>query len=271
MSGTYSALATRLATAAALTAIILGALLFVPRDALAILITALALFGAREWGGLCKMPEGLRLAYALAAGSASLALYWMPGMQGAVFAVAALFWLLAVPAWLWRGLGGAPASVLAVAGLLVLVPAAVAMMTLPVAIIIAVLVFVSVSDAAAYFVGSRFGRRKLAPSISPGKSWEGAAGGLVASLVLAAVYVALLPQLKGIVAGAAWMPYLAAAIALFVAGVLGDLFESAAKRRAGVKDSGSLLPGHGGILDRIDSATAALPLAALLWPLIGGK
>ena len=271
MPGTYSALATRVATAAALTALILAALLLLPRDVLAILIAVLALFGGREWARLCKMRPGLQWAYALAAGCAALAGYRIPGAQQAIFAVAAVFWLLAVPAWLGRGLSGTPVVAVAVAGLLVLVPAAVAMMVLPVAMIIAVLVFVSVSDAAAYFVGSRFGRRKLAPSISPGKSWEGAAGALVVSVALASLYVAILPQLREAVAGAAWLAYLGAAVVLFVAGVLGDLFESAAKRRAGVKDSGALLPGHGGILDRIDSATAALPLAALLWPLIGGK
>lgn len=271
MSGTYSALATRVATAAALTAMILGALLLLPRDVLALLVALLAFFGGREWARLCKMPSAAQWLYSLATGGVSFAFYWMPAAQQAVFGAAAVFWLLAAPAWMWRGLGGARVLSLAAAGLLVIVPAAVAMMTLPIAIIIAVLVFVSVSDAAAYFVGSRFGRRKLAPSISPGKSWEGAGGALVVSVGLAALYVAILPQLRDRVAGAAWLAYLVAAIVLFVAGVLGDLFESAAKRRAGVKDSGSLLPGHGGILDRIDSATAALPLAALLWPLIGGK
>lgn len=271
MSGTYSGLATRVATAAALTAIVLGALLFLPRDLLAILVALLAFFGGREWARLCKMAPAAQWAYALASGAGALGLYWVPAAHQTVFGAAATFWLLAVPAWLWRGLADAPAGGMAVAGLLVLVPAALAIMVLPIAATVALLVFVSIADAAAYFVGSRFGRRKLAPSISPGKSWEGAAGALAASLMLSVFYVALLPQLRRAIEGAAWMPYLAAAAVLFAASVLGDLFESAAKRRAGVKDSGALLPGHGGILDRIDSATAALPLAALLWPLIGGK
>ena len=124
-----------------------------------------------------------------------------------------------------------------------------------------------VADTAAYFVGSRFGRRKLAPSVSPGKTWEGAAGALAGALAYAIICAALVPQLEaGIAGGRAWGAYLAAVAVLCVASIVGDLFESAAKRQAGVKDSGTILPGHGGILDRIDSATSTLPLAAVLWP-----
>ena len=127
--------------------------------------------------------------------------------------------------------------------------------------VVLVLALTSIADSAAYFVGRAWGRHKLAPSISPGKSWEGAAAGLVAGLAYAIICAALLGQ-------AAWAPWLGGAALLVVMSIVGDLFESAAKRQAEVKDSGSLLPGHGGVLDRIDSATATLPLAALLWPFL---
>jgi phosphatidate cytidylyltransferase len=124
-----------------------------------------------------------------------------------------------------------------------------------------VLVLVWIADTAAYFVGRAWGRRKLAPSISPGKSWEGAIGGVVGAAAYAIICA-------NFIQGIARPAFLAAAVLLAMVSIVGDLFESAAKRQAGVKDSGTLLPGHGGILDRIDSATAVLPLAALLWPMI---
>lgn len=271
MTGTYSGLATRLATAGAVIAILLAALLLLPAPWLAALVFALVVFAAHEWAGLCKLPAPGAWLYAGAVGAGSIAVYWNPPLQQGVFLIAAAFWLLVAPAWLWLGVNRAAAAPLAAAGCVVLIPAAVAMATLPVGLVIGMLVFVGVADASAYFVGSRFGRHKLAPAISPGKSWEGAAGALGVILVYAIICAALLRPLKDAIAGPAWAAYLGAATVLCAASVVGDLFESAAKRRAGVKDSGALLPGHGGILDRIDSATAVLPLAALLWPLVGAK
>ena len=96
------------------------------------------------------------------------------------------------------------------------------------------------ADSGAYFAGSKFGRRKLAPAISPGKTWEGVIGGMVTAMVLAAL---------------ALLTALTAAIS-----VVGDLFESLMKRHAGLKDSGTIFPGHGGVMDRIDSLLAALPV-----------
>jgi phosphatidate cytidylyltransferase len=121
---------------------------------------------------------------------------------------------------------------------------------------------VVIADSAAYFSGRRFGKHKLAPSISPGKTWEGAIGAWLAITVYALIVHIASPAACGLkclpqVLAAFWM--------LFVLSVLGDLFESALKRQAGIKDSGNLLPGHGGVLDRIDSLTAVLPAAALFW------
>jgi phosphatidate cytidylyltransferase len=180
------------------------------------------------------------------------------------YGLAAIFGVLAAPAWLARGTATARAAALVLAGFVVLVPASLAMATLEPRRLLAILILVWVADSAAYFVGRAWGKRKLAPSISPGKTWEGAAGGVAGALAWAIIC-------RRIFEDPAWPAYLAAASLLAAASIVGDLFESAAKRRAGVKDSGTLLPGHGGILDRIDSATAVLPLAALLLGLMKGS
>ena len=176
-----------------------------------------------------------------------------------VLMAAVLFWVIIAPIWLARGVSLQHRIALLAAGFIILVPAALALAALPPLQVLAVLVLVWVADTAAYFVGRAWGRRKLAPSISPGKTWEGAWGGLAGALAYAIIC-------GGLAGGVAWIPLVAGAALLAVLSIVGDLFESAAKRQAGVKDSGTLLPGHGGILDRIDSATATLPLAALLLP-----
>jgi phosphatidate cytidylyltransferase len=172
--------------------------------------------------------------------------------------------VLVAPAWLARGMAAEGRTELAAAGFVVILPAALAMTAIEPPRLLAVLVLVWVADSAAYFVGRAWGRRRLAPAVSPAKTWEGAAGGVCAALVYAIICRRFFDD-------AGWAPYLAAAAVLAVLSIVGDLFESAAKRRAGVKDSGALLPGHGGILDRIDSATAVLPVAAALLGLMKGN
>lgn len=131
--------------------------------------------------------------------------------------------------------------------------------------LIAVIVVTVVADVAGYFVGRKFGRVKLAPSISPGKTREGAVGGVVA----AALWTALMSFYLGLCSGLSQLLMAAAAGAfLGASAVMGDLWESQLKRQAGVKDSSQLLPGHGGVLDRIDAQLAVLPLATLLLTLV---
>jgi len=126
--------------------------------------------------------------------------------------------------------------------------------------LLSLLAIVWIADTAAFFFGRRFGRHKLAPTISPGKTWEGVAGGLLAVVV----YVTVL-QFTGIAAVGPLAGWAGWPLAVLIAAlsVVGDLFESLIKRRAGAKDSGTLLPGHGGVLDRIDGLTSTLPVAAL--------
>ncbi|WP_296948931.1 phosphatidate cytidylyltransferase [uncultured Massilia sp.] len=136
--------------------------------------------------------------------------------------------------------------------------------------LLSVLAIVWVADIGAYFAGKAFGKRKLAPSISPGKSWEGAIGGGIAVLVLGALSVAFGgPALANTFAvrvqhSYGWGVLLLVLAVMVAASIVGDLFESQLKRRAGMKDSSNLLPGHGGVLDRIDALIPVLPLAALI-------
>jgi phosphatidate cytidylyltransferase len=272
VSRTYSRLATRVVTAVILIGARLAALFLLPRPWLAAVIALLVSLAGFEWAKLCKLSNPATWAYAIAVAAGAALLYLGPTeiRQGA-FVISALFWLLAAPVWLGRGMAARHAPLLAVSGFIVLVPTALAMVALPPQAVLIVLILVWVADTAAYFVGSRFGRHKLAPAISPGKTWEGAGGALAGVLAYAIACGALVPPLKTAIRGEMWLAYLAAAAGLCALSILGDLFESAAKRQAAVKDSGTLLPGHGGILDRIDSVTSTLPLAALLWPLIGAK
>ena len=211
-----------------------------------------------EWARLCKLAGAAAWIYGIAAASAFVLLYLMgEGALRASFAVAAIFWLAVAPLWLSRGVSREARGALVAAGFVVIVPAALGLAVIPGKDVLLVLVLVWIADSAAYFVGRAWGRRKLAQSISPGKTWEGAAGGLVGALAYAIIC-------GGFLDGIAWGPLIAGALVLAALSIVGDLFESAAKRQAEVKDSGALLPGHGGILDRIDSATAVLPVAGLL-------
>lgn len=125
-------------------------------------------------------------------------------------------------------------------------------------LLLAIFIFIWVNDTGAYLVGSRWGKRRLAPSISPKKSVEGSIGGLLLVLLSAVILRLLLfPELS-------WLSILLIAAVVAVFGTIGDLFESSLKRQAGVKDSGKLIPGHGGILDRIDSLLLAVPAVYLL-------
>jgi len=262
-------LVTRLLTAVVLLGAFVAATLLLERAAFSALVVVVVGLAAHEWGRLCRMPERAALAYGMGMAMAFVLLVWplfpvsvsMP-VAGAIFAVASVFWLVAVPLWLHRGLGNG--RLLAAAGAMVVLPAALAMVALSGPQLLLVLALVWIVDSAAYLTGSAIGRRKLAPAISPGKTWEGAGGALAGALAYAIACAMLVPQLNQTVRGVAWLPYLGGAALLCAVSILGDLLESALKRHASVKDSGTLLPGHGGVLDRIDSATAALPVAVLM-------
>ncbi len=173
--------------------------------------------------------------------------------------VAIAFWLLVVPVWMYRG--GRPSRLwLMLTGVIVLLPPALALIQLraqgllPLLLLMAV---VWIADIAAYFSGRAFGKHKLAPAISPGKTWEGAFGGVLA---VQCYGLAIKPVLFVGAQAPSALTWSVILLLLTVVSIVGDLFESMMKRQAGMKDSSQLLPGHGGVLDRVDSLTATLPL-----------
>ena len=250
----------RTGTAALLLAALVAALFLLPRAGILALMALVAGAGALEWARLCAINAPLY------AGAVVLALFvaFSLDVSQAVFLLATAFWLFAAPAWLRLRVEPEHRPALAAAGFVVLVPAALAMVVLEPGEALLVLAVAWIADTGAYFAGTRWGRRKLAPAISPGKTWEGAAGGLIG----AAAYAMILSFILAGAQATRMAAFVGAAALLVTVSIVGDLFESAAKRQAGVKDSGALLPGHGGVLDRIDSATAILPVAALVVPFL---
>lgn len=270
-------LKTRVLTAVLLLAVFLPSLFFLPQRPWALLTAVVAGVAAWEWAGLSRSGSGRRLGYGvfvslLCTGAtfllpALVAPGWARSTTAlAVHAVAVLFWAALVPFWLARKWQLAASGVAPLLGLVVIVPAWLSLVQLRTpgpGVLLAVLAAVWIADIAAYFSGKAFGRHKLAPAISPGKTWEGAIGAACAVLA----YGLGLRWLFGIDAPAiAW--WLVGLVAITAVSIVGDLFESLLKRQAGLKDSSNILPGHGGVLDRIDSLTSTLPAVALLWLLL---
>jgi len=252
----------RVITALLLVAGLFAVLFLLPAPASSFVFAIIAALAGWEWAGLMKASPLARLVYAVALLLACLSVVWLDG-QLLLWQLSAGFWLVVAPLWLFYRW---PLSGLAffgyVVGAILLLPTWAAMVELQARSpwwLLAVMALVAVADIGAYFAGRAFGRHKLAPLISPGKTWEGVAGGLVA----VALYVVVIGAWTGRVAGSAWLMLILGACLLVAVSILGDLFESMIKRQAGIKDSSQLLPGHGGILDRIDSLTATLPLAVL--------
>ncbi|SEI42372.1 phosphatidate cytidylyltransferase [Azotobacter beijerinckii] len=260
----------RILTALVLLPLALAGFFLLEGVAFALFIGAVVTLGGWEWARLAGFAgQSARLGFAASVAALLVLLYWVPVLAAGVMLLGILWWLLAVPLVLnypqsapcWEGAGRRLAI-----GLLILLPAWQGLLLLkqwPLGnqLILAVMVLVWTADIGAYFVGRAFGRRKLAPQVSPGKSWEGVAGGLLACLLLT-VAVGLV---RGWSVGEQVLALAGAALVVLIS-VVGDLTESMFKRQAGLKDSSHLLPGHGGVLDRIDSLTAAIPMfVVMLW------
>ncbi|MFT6387189.1 MAG: phosphatidate cytidylyltransferase [Cellvibrionaceae bacterium] len=275
----------RIITAALLLSTFLVVLFLLPFLAFVVFVTAVVLIGAWEWANLSGFESGLqRLLYVFATaflmilvgiyvdiiGSLKTSALMDLNLVRNIMLVAGVWWAVAL---LW--VQGYPSSavlwgqgwVRAFMGWLVLLPMWLAVIYLDQLskgpwLTLLLLLTVVVADTGAYFFGRAFGKRKLAVNVSPGKSWEGFWGGLFCCAILAVVVAAYTDSER-------WLVLMMILLVTSLSSVLGDLLESMVKRYRNIKDSGSILPGHGGVMDRIDSITAAAPIFVLALLLSG--
>ncbi len=255
-----SALRARIVTALLLAAVVIVVLVWLPPE-VAVVLISVAIFGAGfEWAGFVQLrSRSARLSYAAAillalTGAEMLAAD--PRWLAYILRGAAVWWLVAF-AWLALRAQSGGRLAAAIVGFLVLVPAGIGLSHLVTLhphgqlLLLYLLVLIAAADVGAYFGGRTFGRRKLAPHVSPGKTWEGFAAGMLAAATVGVAGAFLFDM--------SFWPWLFLCELVALVSVVGDLTESMFKRHVGLKDSGKLLPGHGGLLDRIDSLTAAAP------------
>lgn len=269
-------LKTRVITALVLVSVLLPAMFLLPQAYWAFAVAGVIGIGAWEWGALLGWKPQSRIILGVVFGLVcALIALLNPAAIGsgaefhpaqawvfAVYGLAGVFWFLAIPVWLnkkWpvSGFGGL------LIGVLVLFPTWLAMVqlrTLGAGPLLGIFAVVWMADVAAYFSGKAFGKHKLAPSISPGKTLEGAAGAVLGVII----YGIVLRQIFSLELMSLPM-WVLTLVAVTVISIVGDLYESLLKRKAGIKDSSNILPGHGGVLDRIDSLTSTLPVVALFW------
>ena len=260
----------RILTALVLIPAVVAAVLLLPNEILSLILAFVVLLGAYEWARLSGIQAlWAKALYVVVVAVVLTAVEWMRDLQQIVLlllAIGALWWLAAlVGLFAVKPKDPLPADQFSISqaltGLIVLAPAWLALVELHArepngpGLLLFLMVLIWVADSGAYFSGRRWGHTKLAPSISPGKTREGVYGALVGA-VLCALFLAHWGGLGEI----GLLVTLLLCIITSIFSVVGDLFESLVKRRRGVKDSGSLLPGHGGVLDRIDSLTSAGPI-----------
>lgn len=278
-------LRTRVITAVAILVVLIGMLFFASAIAWSLFTLAIALVACWEWSRLSGLGPRAQPAFLFLSGAvgASFWLLYARDAQGAftsaastAFILSAAFWIVAAPAWLAKK-ARPSAALCAAAGWLVVWPTWFAFVVLRDAspwLLLAIAALVWVADISAYFAGRRFGKRKLAPAISPGKTWEGVYGALagvaVYGLALSWIAHGHATPISAIFEDALGLPAIACMLVLVASSVVGDLLESWMKRGVGMKDSSALLPGHGGVLDRIDALTSTLPVAALALSLRAG-
>jgi phosphatidate cytidylyltransferase len=276
----------RVITALVLVGLLLGTLLTANPWPFALLTLALMAAGGWEWGRLNQAGSGLAVGMGVLValgGGAALVVGWNQHAPAALWWVVAVLWVVAAAVGLRSGPAAwpqLPRVARWVVGLIALWAAWLALAQargIGINFMLSMLCLVWMADVAAYFGGRRFGRRKLAPSISPGKSWEGVWSGLAGVALLAAFWM-WLDSLGGFDGPSLFSQLLSdlgfgglalALLALCGLSVVGDLIESLVKRAAGAKDSSRLLPGHGGVLDRVDALLPVLP-AALALTALGG-
>ena len=251
----------RVITALVIAPIVLALIFFAPDKLFGFAMVAVTLVGAWEWSALAGRPGRaarlfLVILFAVLVSSGWSLQRHVPQVPWlGVYCLLALVWWLFSLAWIafWRA--EFPPAVKVLCGVLTLLPSLAAVVAIrdanPRYLLIQLLI-TSGADIGAYFAGRAFGKHKLAPQVSPGKTWEGVVGGAALVAVVALMADHWLPV--------AVLPFISLSIGVALLSVVGDLSESLFKRQAGLKDSGTLFPGHGGVLDRVDSLTAAAPL-----------
>jgi phosphatidate cytidylyltransferase len=274
-------LKTRVITAIALLAVLLPILFLLPPVYIGAFFLFALLAAAWEWSRLLS-PQATRAAWLYALFCLAIILFLLAmqnvAWQFALLLIAVIFWFFLAPFILAKGMNVSLQKLrpfYVVLGL-ILLPATwfalVFLRELGLVFLLSTMALVWIADIGAYFVGKAFGKRKLAAQISPGKSIEGAIGGLVLCYGYALLCIFYLP-FESTLFGAwairfGWVPTFLMVTVLTAFSIFGDLFESQLKRMAGVKDSSHLLPGHGGVLDRADALIPTMPIAALLAGLV---
>lgn len=264
-------LATRLLTALILAPFVIGGIFLLPPAGFALFIGIVLTISAYEWADLCGYEHNGQVVYTVVAASALFASVWVPHDwiiplvgTGILWWLAALVFVIRYPSLssVWQD-----QWVRACLGLLMMVPGYVALNVMKQSVdggfwIFFLFMLIWSADAGAYFAGKLLGRRKLAPRVSPGKSWAGLYGGLFVALLFATGLITW--KETSMLFSPVGITLLVGCGVVVLVSVLGDLTESMFKRHRGVKDSGNLLPGHGGMLDRIDGLLAASPVFGLL-------
>ena len=257
----------RIATAVVLIPIVITLIFFADMIWFSAFLALTVGIGAWEWAGLSKLSDKLKYAYVIISLSILFLIYWLDNyfIYKSAVLIGSVYWLIAVVLVIFyqkqRNLLPRNSSLLMLVGLLLLVPMWSALVILKSntetgsVLIMLLMLLIWGADTAAYFAGKKWGKRKLANHVSPGKTWEGTIAGLVVSVVIAIAYVIV--SNKNLDDG---LIFIGLSILTVIGSVFGDLMESIVKREAGQKDSGHILPGHGGVMDRIDSLTAASPI-----------
>ncbi len=265
----------RIITAVILAPIVIAGIFLLADIYFALFIGLIVVIGAWEWGNLSGFEGKASYLYALGIGVCLVTAWFLPAIW--ILTVGFLWWCLALvlvvrypkDSLVWGAMWQR-----CLIGALVLVPAWVSLQQLKSDansdyLILLLMFLIWGADIGAYFSGRAFGNKKLAPAVSPGKSWAGLVGGMCTAMLIVVVMTYVQGEMQ--IGSSVWWNFFAVCMFVALVSVLGDLTESMFKRYRGIKDSSNLLPGHGGILDRIDSLVAAGPVYALLLIVTGGK
>ncbi|MCZ6804665.1 MAG: CDP-archaeol synthase [Proteobacteria bacterium] len=257
----------RIVTAAILIPIVIAVIFLLDTKWFSIFLAVFVAIGAWEWAALCRLSEKFRFFYSLFIVLVLAGIYWVDNsfLYRSIILCGAVYWFFAIILILFyqnqRNLLPNASLVLMLIGMLLLIPMWSSLTLLKsfpdngASLLMFLMLLIWGADTAAYFIGKKWGKRRLASRVSPGKTWEGTIAGIIAGIVITLCYVIV--SNKNISHGLALTGLSILTVTL---SVFGDLMESLVKRVADQKDSGSLLPGHGGVMDRIDSLTAASPI-----------